>query len=110
MRPIPEDTVNNVKLLLSEGLSTREAAARSGVSQPTVHGINKRYLPRLQGPKKGLKEKSSGQDKRYCVRAITSGALDTALAVTKFLKEDIKVSVSRQIVARAHDAADMKCM
>lgn len=110
MRPIPEDTINNIKSLLLEGLSTREVAVRLGVSQPTIARIKKKHLPELQVPKKGRKEKLSAQDKRYCVRAITSGGLDTAVSVAKSLKKDIKVNVSRQTVARALHAAGMKSM
>ena len=41
------------------------------------------------------------QDKRFCVRALTSGRAKTAREVTSRLKEDMGVSVNVKTVTRA---------
>jgi hypothetical protein len=46
-------------------------------------------------------EKLSPQDKRACVRAVTSGRLDTATAAAKQLREETSVEVSDFTVRRA---------
>jgi len=107
MRTISEDVHNNIRALLAEGLSVRQIADRVNVGVTTVHRVRQKCPPVLPKRKAGRPNKLSDQNKRYCVRTITSARAETATDVAKRLDEDIEVSVSRMTVARALRKAGM---
>src|SRR5271169_2065742 len=107
MRPLSEDITNNVKSLLSEGLSVRRVAERLRIGKTTVKKIRNKHFPQLVTSKNGCPKKLSDQDKRYCVRLITAGGAETATEVAKKLEEDVGVHVDRMTVSRALYQAGM---
>lgn len=100
MRSIPEDTQQNVVLLIQKGCSFRKIAQQCNIGIASVHKIKMQHLPSHRGSKGGRPEKLSPQGKWYCVHAITAGKLETASQVTKKLKDDIGVAVSVKTVRR----------
>jgi transposase len=107
MRKISEETSNNIMALLSQGLSLRETAERVGVGYGTVQKVRNQHPQPHQLSKKGRPKKLTDQNKRHCVRSITSGRMGTATSVARKLQEDLGVSVSRITVSRALKEAGM---
>jgi transposase len=98
---IGERITYDIKSLLAQGLSTREIATKVGVSKTTVQKVRSQNPSMELVPKFGRPKKLSRQDVRYCVRAITSGKVETATNAAKLLKESLYMDVSRLTVARA---------
>src|SRR5271169_2145148 len=90
----------NVKALLDEGLSTRKIASRLKISQSSVQKVRQSCHQNFLQPRMGRPKKLSAQDRRACVRFITSGRAETATDVAKKLEEDLQSPVSRHTVAR----------
>jgi transposase len=107
MRPVSPDTLNNIISLLNQGLSTREIAKKCKVSSSTVQKFRKIHCPNVEIKKGGRPKKLTLQDKRFCVRALTSGKAKTATEVTNKLKESMGVSVSVKTVTRALNQAGL---
>ena len=94
MTKVTVDIRNNIISLLSDGYSVREVTKRVGLSKSTVQKIRGKYVSDLPKRPSGRSTTLTPQSKRYCVCNITSGALQTATAVTKKLKDDLKIEVS----------------
>src|SRR6185436_19035143 len=108
MRPIFEEQRTNITSALLQGQSIRQVASRCGVSKSVVQKIRSRYCPYAVPVLKGRPPKLSPQTKRFCVRAITSGKLETAVAVEKKLKDELGVDVSDRTVTRALREAGLR--
>lgn len=98
MKPTPEDKINNIKLLVTSGLSYREIASRVKISRSTIHDIVKRNGFEKGNSKCGPKSKISETDKRTIVRNIVSGKCQTACEAVKSLEHDFNVHVSPQTI------------
>jgi transposase len=102
MSSISADTCNNIRSLLEQGNSIRKIADQCHVSKSTVQRIRAKYLPNLTtSPQPGRPMKLSAQNKHFCVRAITSGHLETGVAVRKKLRADLGIKVSDNTVRNA---------
>src|SRR2546430_4232434 len=101
MRTITEQTTNDIIALLAQGVSLREKAQGIGVGYGTVQRVRKKCLQSLPLSRGGRPKKLTPQNKRHCVRSITSGRVETAKAAVKQLHEDVEVRVSRMTVSRA---------
>ena len=108
MTKVTVDIRNNIISLLSDGHNVREVAKRVGLSKSTVQKIRGKYVSDLSKRPYGRPTKLTPQSKRYCVRNITSGALQTATAITKKLKHDLKIEVSSNTVRRALKEAGLE--
>ena len=108
MRPLFEEQRTNITSALLQGQSIRQVASRCGVSKSVVQKIRSRYCPYAVPALKGRPPKLSPQTKRFCVRAITSGKLETAVAVEKKLKDELGVDVSDRTVTRALREAGLR--
>jgi transposase len=108
MRSLSTDTQQYILLLLGEGLSTRQVAEQCNVSHTSVHKLRQGHLPDILPSRGGRPTKLSSQDKRSCVRAVTSGRLHTAAAAAKRLREDTGVDVSDRTVQRALQNAGLQ--
>ena len=69
--------------------------------------LRKVHLSDLKVSQGGRIQKLSPQDKRFCVRAITSGKLETTTAVARKLKEHLRINVNARTVGRALQEAGM---
>ena len=83
MHKLTDDKVNGILSLLGQSKSTRTVAEQLDISLFTVQRIRKERLQDAELSSSGRPEKLSPQNKRYCIRAVTSGQLDTATAATK---------------------------
>jgi len=100
MHPISLDTQQNILLSLQKGLSTRNVALLHNVSQGKVHKLCKAHLPDLTLSLGGRPPKLSQQNKHYCIRAVTSGKLKTAVAVQQELAANLDIKVNERTIRR----------
>lgn len=107
MRPVASPTKRQVFSLLQQGNSTRNIAKQCQISNSTVQLLRKKHFPSLKVSRGGRVQKLTPQDKRFCVRAITSGKLNTTTAVAKNLKESLAIDVSARTVGRTLQEAGM---
>ena len=101
MKPISEETHNNIISLLDSGLSSRKIGARLGVNSVTMDRVRARTKPGMQKGRGGRPAKLMATDKRRLVRTITSGKADTAAQLAQELKDTTEVEVSVKTVRRA---------
>jgi transposase len=101
MKPISADIRDRALTHIDNGLSDRKIAAGIGVSRFSVRKIRKEHRPDAATAKGGRPHKLSAQNKRYLVRAVTSGRLDTAVAANKLLKTELSINISDDTVRRA---------
>jgi len=105
MRPLSTDTRDNIISLLHQRYSVRKVADQCRVSKSVVQKLRTELLPDLVLSPGGRPAKLSTQDKRFCVRAITSGRLETGIAVAKKLEDDLNIKVCSRTVRNAfHEA------
>jgi len=107
MKTISEAKKKDIESLLRQGLSIRAVARRLCISTLPVHRVRQTCAIDLPRAKNGRPKKLSDQDRRACVRAITSGGSTTATGVVKKLQKEANVSVSRQTVARVLNQSGM---
>ena len=107
MRPISQDKHDNINDLILRHRPTREIVATTGVGRTTVRKIRKYRHPEIPPSKGGRPAKLTKQDKRYCVRKMTSGGVETAVGLAKVLENDLGINVSRHTVSRALKDAGM---
>lgn len=107
MRPLSTDTRDNIISLLQLGFSVRKIANRCRVGKSTVQELRARHVPNLISSPGGRPVKLSDQDKRFCVRAVTSGLLETGAAVAKKLEGDLGIKVCDRTVRNAFREAGL---
>ncbi len=108
MRSISLDVKQNILSMLGHGFTTRQVAVQCRVSQSTVQRLRVKHHPRAETSRGGRPKKLTLQDKRSCVRAVTSGRLATASAASKRLREETGIEVSDATVRRALQEAGLK--
>ena len=110
MRPISSTTTANIVALLNQDLSTREIAVRTGVSHWTVYHIKKEHLPGRKGKKSGRPAvlSVSVRQRRLIVRKVTSGQLDTAVDVKRYLQEAEDTNVHAETVRNCLKEAGLR--
>ena len=87
MKPISEETRNNILSLLDNGLSSRKITAQLGVSRATIDRIREKSRTDIQKSRGGQPTKLSATDKRRLLRKITSGKADNAVQLTRELRD-----------------------
>ena len=110
MKPISEETYNNVVSLLDRGLSARKIATELGVSRATVDSLCEKSRPDIQKSQGGQPTKLKPTDKHRLVRMITSGKVDSATQVTQELRDISNVDVSTETVRRALKESGLKAV
>jgi transposase len=110
MHSLSADQKQTILSLINQHLSTRKIASQCSVSKSYVQKLRKRHFPDVVLPKAGRPPKLSVQNKRFCVRAITAGKLDTASATAKQLHDELNVEVSDRTVRRAFQEAGLEAM
>lgn len=105
MKPISQDTVNNVLSLLDSGLTGREIATRLGISTGKVSNIRSKHRPDLEKAKGGRPPHMSDGDIRLAARLITSGKADNAAQLREVFQEvtdrDVKPHTLRRGLTKA---------
>lgn len=110
MKRISKDIKNNIASLLDNSLSSRQIAVKLGISHSTVMREQKKLRPNIQKRKAGRPAKLTITDKRNIIRNITSGKADTAIQLTRNLKDSTKIDVSPYTICRALKEAGMKAV
>jgi len=110
MRPLSTDTHDSILSLLRQGYSVREVAGQCHVSKSTVHRLRAKHLPDLASSPRGRPTKLSVQDKRFCVRAVTSGRLETGAEVAKKLENNLGIKVCDRTVRNALREAGLEAV
>jgi transposase len=108
MHPITTTTKNTALHHLHNGESIRKTAEFCGISKSKVHNLKKTHLPNLTLPKSGRPTKLSAQDKRFCVRSITSGGLKSSKEVANKLNEQFNIKVSASTIRNTLHEAGLK--
>ena len=93
MRPISKATECSILQKLDNGNSYRTIAKELGIGYSTVQRIASRKRPGRIGAKSGRPSKLTERDRQYCVNQITTGGIETAVAVAESLSNDLGVSV-----------------
>lgn len=94
MKPIPEQTRNNILSLLDNGLTSRKIAAQLGVSRATVDRLRAKLRTDIQKSRGGRPTKLKATDKRRLLRTITSGKVDNAVQLARELRDVSNIEVS----------------
>ena len=108
MKPISEETRNNILSLLDNGLSSRKITAQLGVSRATIDRIREKSRTDIQKSRGGRPTKLSATDKRTLLCKITSGKADNAVQLTRELRDVSNINISAQTVRRALKEAGLK--
>jgi transposase len=108
MKPISAELRDRVLAHIDNGLSDRKVATIVGISRSSVQNIRQQYRSNTPTAKDGRPLRLSSQDKRFLVRAVTSGELDTAVKANKKLRTELSVSVSDRTVCRVLVEAGLK--
>jgi hypothetical protein len=107
MHRLSTDTEQNIISRLKQRQSLRKISSICNVSKSAVQRIRAKHLPDIVLGKAGRPQKLSAQDKRFCVRAITSGELKSAVEVTKKLETDHGLKVNDKTVRNALREANL---
>ena len=100
MKPISRKTHQDIVAQLRQRQSIRKVT-NYGVGKSTVQRIRSEYLSSQSKSQGGSPAKSSVQARRNCVCKITSGKLESAVAVKKALEKALGVNVSVSSIKRA---------
>jgi transposase len=101
MPSISDDTYNNILSLLKQGNSIRKVANQCHVSKSKIQKIRAKHFPNLVASVGGRPTKLSAQNKRFCVREITSGRSKTGVEVSRKLKADLSINICDNTVRNA---------
>src|SRR5215212_3334475 len=94
MKPISQQTHDNIISLLNNGLSSRQIAAQLGISHTTVNTVRAKKVNQDTRNKGGRPAKLKAADKRELVRLITSRKANTVTQLVKELKDTTKMEIS----------------
>ena len=108
MTPIPWEKKNNAINFILSGLSTRKIADRLKISRGSISNFRREISEELPEVKNGRPAKLSDQVKRSCVHLINSREAKTPTGVSKILRRDHNITVSRQTVGRSLNEMGMK--
>lgn len=101
MRSIQESHKNHIISMLNAGQTIRQVAEKVNVSTATVSRVGKLSCSDREKVKGGRPEVLSPADKRYCVRLVTKGRMDSASKVHKQFEKDHQKVVSVDTIKRA---------
>jgi len=93
---------------LENGMSIREVANKCSVSKSTVQRIRSTLNIPSNISSSGRKSKLSPQNKRYCIRSITSGQAKSTNELSKTLLSEFSINVNRSTVSRILHSCGLK--
>jgi len=96
-----------IRSSLREGLSTRAIARKLSVSQSTVSRLAKTVERDSSAPKAGRPGRISLTTRRAMVRNITTGVLENAVEVQRYLREELNVEITAARVRQILRQEDM---
>lgn len=101
MKKIPQSTTAKVLQLLDAGESARQIAKKFQIGATTVNRVRKKGRSAILKAKGGRPAKLSAATKRHIRRVIMTAKADTAIQITKQLRNDSNMVVSPNTVRRA---------
>ena len=107
MKPISEETRNNILSLLDNGLSSCKI---TGVSRVTIDRIREKLRTDIQKSCGGRLTKLNATDKHRLLRTITSGKADNTVKLTCELRDVGNIEVSTQTVRCALKEVGLKAV
>jgi len=110
MKPISSAQRDNILVLCTSGLSTRQIASKTGLSKSTIATVIKKNIPDKENSKLGCPPKLTPQNKRAVVHQILSGKASNAVQATKFINSIIPNPVSTQTIRNTLKAANLKAV
>jgi len=110
MRTLSLASQNHILSLLDAGHSATQIASNTGYSLGTVSKLRSKHRSHLSKSLGGRPPKLSSANIRHAQRLISSGKADTAVDVTKALKNITNQSLSAQTVHRSLKAAGLKAV
>jgi transposase len=110
MKPITQETRNNIISQLNSGKSTRQVAIRLNVSHITVSRVRAETKPDTKKGQGGRPARLTTVDKRKLVRMVTSGQADNASQLKRELHDSVGMDVSSKTVCRALKQAGLKAV
>jgi transposase len=108
MKRISEQVRQDIISLLDTGLTSRKIAEQVGVSHTMVNIVRRTTKPGIPKPRAGRAAKLSVGDKRWLVRMITSGKVDTATKLVQELRNTKGMEINAETVRRALKETGLK--
>src|SRR5882757_10410782 len=108
MKSVSSAQRDNVLVLSSYCLSTRQIAAKTGFSKATIARVIKKVFPNKENIKMGRPSKLTPHDKRAIIHHVLSGETSTAVQATNLINSIIPTHVSTQTVRNTLKAANLK--
>jgi len=110
MHPTSLSTKQNILALIQQGLSSRQIALQCNTSYKTVQRLCKTHYPDIDLLYGGRPQKLSSQNKHYCIRAVTSGKLKTAIEAQQELENNLDIKVDESTICRILKDAGLEAM
>ena len=110
MKSVPSAQRDNILVLSSSGLSTRQIATKTGFSKATIARVINKAFPNKENIKMGHPSKLTPHDKRAIIHHVLSGETSTAVQATNFINSIISTPVSTQTVRNTLKAANLKAV
>jgi transposase len=110
MQPITEAKRNDIISLLTSGSSIPQITIATGVGHGTVSRIRSQYCPNLPKSTGGRPSKLKPVDVRHALNLITSQRAETAVEVTRTLRNISNQPLSSQTVRRHLKTIGMKAV
>ena len=108
MKALTPHQRNNILSLLDSGYSAHQISSSTGVHHTTISKLHRQYCPYLKKQSGGRPSKLSDADVRYAQHLITSRKAETAVQITRTLKDIINQPLSAETTRRHLKTAGMK--
>ena len=110
MRPISKQTIDDIISLLDQGHTLSQVHSQTGVHTSTISRLRKKLMPDCPKSKGGRPRKLCPTAVRHAQRIIGTGEADTAVDVSKILRETVEEDFSTQTVRHALKRDGMKAV
>src|SRR5882762_6001342 len=110
IKSVPSAQRDNILVISSSGISTRQIATKTGFSKATIARVIKKAFPNKENIKMHCPSKLTPHDKRAIVHHVLSGETSTAVQATSFINSIIPTPVSTQAVRNTLKAASLKAV
>jgi len=98
MRAVSREIRDDILFLIDNGESDRQIARKKPVSRATVQRIGRTFRPCVSHPKTGRSPTLTERERRFLVRAVTVGGLETAVQANVLLRAELGIVVSNVTV------------
>ena len=110
IKSVPSAQRDNILVLSSSGLSTRQIATKTGFSKATIARVIKKGFPNKENIKMGCPAKLTAHDKKSIIHHVLSWEASTAVVATKSINSIISTPFPTQTVRNTLQAANLKAV